>query len=64
MFDAFAKQVRLHEVRGAQRSAKDINSVVVIPLLSVEQVGRVGEEAAIRDVVDGEGCRWVSWGFF
>jgi hypothetical protein len=47
MFEAFAKQVRLDEVRGTQRSAKDINTVVVIPLFGAKHVGRVGEDAAI-----------------
>ena len=56
MFDSFAEHVGLDEVRRTQRSAKNINPVLADQLYGDEHIGRVGEEAAFRYVMDGEGC--------
>jgi len=61
MFDSFAEEVGLDEVRRTQRSAQNINPVLVDPLPSTEHIGRVGEDVAITNVVDVEGCQWVPW---
>ena len=53
MFDAFAEQVGLDEVRRSQWSTQNINPVFVSPQPSAERVGRVGEEGAIRNVMYG-----------
>ena len=64
MFDSFAKHVGLNEVWRAQRSAHAVNTVFVNPQPGAKDIRRVGEEAAIMYIVDGEGCQWVPWCVF
>ena len=53
MFDAFAEQVGFDKVRRTQRSAQNINRILVRPQPGVEHVSRVSEESAIMNVMDG-----------